>query len=420
MNITIATMGTRGDVQPYVALGKGLQRAGHTVRIATFANFAPFVQRHGLAFAPIAGDSIALMEAIIHAGTNPLAFMHSSYQFYRPIMEQVLEDTRRACEGADLVVCQLVCIYTYHLAEKLGIPCIQAFVMPFHRTRAFPSIMSPPGWNLGGLYNLLTHIVSEQAFLHTFGTDLNRWRQSLGLAPLPRHRWPYHCLHGHPIPVLYGFSPSLIPRPPDWDRHIHITGHWFLDGDPSWQPPADLCDFLADGTPPVYVGFGSITGKDFGTLSAMVLEALQKAGQRGVLLSGWGGLTSSDGSDRVLVIDGAPFEWLFPRMAAVVHHGGIGTTTAGLRAGVPSVIVPFAFDQPFWGQRVQALGVGPSPILHTRLTVSRLAEAIRQAASNPTLRERATHLGQRVRAEDGIARAVEIIEQHASWLRSRR
>ncbi|NJN68175.1 MAG: glycosyltransferase family 1 protein [Chloroflexaceae bacterium] len=413
MHITIATMGTRGDVQPYVALGKGLQRAGHTVRLATFANFASFVRHHGLDFAAIAGDSMALMEAIIHAGTNPLAFMRRSYQFYRPIMDQVLEDTRRACLGADLVVCQLACIYTYHLAEKLGIPCVQAFVMPFHRTRTFPSMMSPPGWSLGGLYNFLTHVVSEQAFLHAFGSDLNRWRQSLGLSPLPRHHWPYQCLHGRLIPVLYGFSPSLIPRPPDWGHHIQVTGHWFLDDDPSWQPPTSLCDFLAAGPPPVYVGFGSITGKDFGSLSAMVLEALRKTGQRGVLLSGWGGLTSSDGNDDVLVLDGAPFGWLFPQMAAVVHHGGIGTTTAGLRAGVPSVIVPFAFDQPFWGQRVHALGVGPHPILHRELTVSRLAAAIRQATSDPAMRERADHLGQRIRSEDGTARAVEVIEQHA-------
>jgi sterol 3beta-glucosyltransferase len=214
-----------------------------------------------------------------------------------------------------------------------------------------------------------------------------------------------------PDPHIYGFSPRVIPRPPDWSANHHIAGFWFLE-DLDYRPSEELVDFLQSGPPPIYIGFGSMHDRDAAGLTELVLQALDRAGQRGVLHTGWGALEKVGRTDRVFPVGSVPHEWLFPRMAAVVHHGGAGTTGAALRAGVPSLVVPFAADQPFWGRRTAELGVGPRPIPRKKLTAERLAEAIRVAVTDPAMRDWSAALGAQIQAEDGVARAVELFEQH--------
>jgi UDP:flavonoid glycosyltransferase YjiC (YdhE family) len=209
--------------------------------------------------------------------------------------------------------------------------------------------------------------------------------------------------------VLYGFSPAVIAKPPDWGPRIHVTGYWFLDAAAAWRPPADLVAFLDEDPPPVYVGFGSMVNREPEATTALVLEALRQAQVRAVLVSGWGGLSPGDLPPTVYMLEAIPHAWLFPRVAAVVHHGGAGTTAAGLRAGVPSLIVPFFGDQFFWGARVAALGVGPPPIPRKELTVARLAQALQEVRGDEAMRRRAAMLGATIRSEDGVARAVEVI-----------
>jgi sterol 3beta-glucosyltransferase len=213
------------------------------------------------------------------------------------------------------------------------------------------------------------------------------------------------------VPMIYGYSPSVIPRPPDWGDYQQITGYWFLDGAQNYEPPAELADFLESGLPPVYVGFGSMVDHEREDMTRLVVEALGQAGQRAILLSGWSDLGSAVLPDFILRIDFVPHDWLFPRVAAVVHHGGAGTTAAGLRAGIPNVVVPFFADQPFWGWRVHNLGVGPKWIPRKKLTAEKLAAAIRQAVNDSTMIQRAEELGKRIRAEDGVRTAVQLVEQ---------
>ncbi len=188
--------------------------------------------------------------------------------------------------------------------------------------------------------------------------------------------------------MLSAYSPSIIPHPADWPDSVHITGYFFADTQADWQPSPELEAFLEAGDPPVYIGFGSMAGRDPEQFARLILEALAKSGQRGLLLTGWGGLHPESVPDNVFVVDSAPHSWLFPRMAAVVHHGGAGTTAEGLRAGVPSVIVPFILDQPFWGARIKALGLGPDPIPQKNLTADRLANAIKLAVTNSDMKTR--------------------------------
>jgi UDP:flavonoid glycosyltransferase YjiC (YdhE family) len=216
------------------------------------------------------------------------------------------------------------------------------------------------------------------------------------------------------MPYLYGYSPSVVPRPDDYPAWHHVSGYWFLDRDPSWSPPDTLVRFLEAGPKPISIGFGSMLGQDTEKLIDLAVRALQDSGQRAVLLGGWAVAGDLALPDSIFHIDAVPHDWLFPRMAAVVHHGGSGTTAAGLRAGVPSIVVPFFGDQPYWGRRVHALGVGPRPIQRKSLTVSKLAEAITMAVEDEGLRQNAAELGERIQAEDGVQSAVDFVSSTLS------
>jgi sterol 3beta-glucosyltransferase len=396
MHITILAFGSRGDVQPNVALGLGLERAGHKVRLVALSEFKAFVESRGLDFSSLGLD----MRDLRQAGRE-----------FKPNMERMQEDFWQASQGTEAIIFSTLGINAYHVAEKLEVPCLWALTIPiFGRTRTRPALLPP--LPLGSGYNLLAHILTEQGTQQTIGRIFNSWRQArLNLPPIQLHRFPYTQLRGRPVPLLYCYSPAVVPRPPDWSEHAHVTGYWFLDHPPDWQPPADLVDFLESGPAPIYVGFGSETSRDPEKASRIVLDALSESGQRGVMATGPGGLSQSDLPNEVFLIEAVPHDWLFPRMAAVVHHGGAGTTGAGLRAGVPSIIVPVSNDQPFWARRVKALGAGPAPIPRKRLTAGRLAQAIRVAVTDVSMRRRAAKLGETIRAEDGVGNAVRIINQ---------
>jgi UDP:flavonoid glycosyltransferase YjiC (YdhE family) len=317
-------------------------------------------------------------------------------------------DALEACRGTDAVLYSFMGASAYHIAEKLDIPSIFALLQPFSRSRMMPSMIAPE-LPLGGGYNMLTHWISEQLIWQMLRPIINRWRRkSLGLPAMP-WRGPFDHLYEQEMPYLYGFSPSVVPRPADWPAWHHISGYWFLDRDPAWVPPGALLRFLEAGPKPISIGFGSMTGRDTGKLLEIATQAIQQIGQRAILLGGWAEVGSLDLPDTIFKIDAVPHDWLFPRMAAVVHHGGAGTTAAGLRAGVPSIVVPFFGDQPFWGRRVHALRVGPPPIQRKSLTAPKLAEAISSAVDDETIRNNAAVLGERIRAEDGVQSAVDFV-----------
>jgi len=419
MHITLATIGSRGDVQPYIALGVGLKSAGHSICVATHRNFEAEIRKRGLDFSPVEGNPRETVESDLGqkwlaAGKNTFAFTMQMVRLIRPMMVQGTKDCLQACRGADLVLYSILgWVGAHSVVEKLGIPGYAAFLQPVTPTRQFPSFAFPIHANLGALHNRLTYALGEQLFWLAFRGCMNQARKEvLDLPKLP-FRSPASHLRRLDTPVLNGYSPTVLPKPPDWPDSVHVTGYWFLDQVTGWNPPTELNDFLDSGPPPVYVGFGSMHARNASELTAVVVEALSRAGLRGILLSGWGALTHENLPDTVLPIESVPHEWLFPRVSAVVHHGGAGTTAAGLRAGVPSIIVPFFGDQYFWASRVAALEVGPNPIPVKRLNVHNLAVALQAALTDQAMRERTDAVGKLVRGEDGVARAVETVGQMA-------
>jgi sterol 3beta-glucosyltransferase len=414
LRVSILTAGSRGDVQPYVALGLGLRAAGHSVRVLTHEEFAPLVRDPGLDFAPVGANPHALMRQIIpawrRAWKNPVGFVRWMHRLVRPLVESFLAESWQGCKDADAIVFSPLGTPGYHVAESLGVPSFFAAIQPVVPTRAFPSPLAPPRLRLGAAYNRASFEMGEQMSWYGVRKLVNRWRvDTLGLPPLPASG-PYRAMRRREVPVLHGYSPAVVPPPADWPRTVHVTGYWVADGADGWQPAAALADFLAAGPPPVTVGFGTTFGHDKVALHRTIAAALLQAGQRGILLTGMDEPTAGLPGE-VLQIAGAPHDWLYPRSVAVVHHGGAGTTGAGIRAGVPGVVIPFFYDHPFWGRRLCELGAGPAPLSLRRLRAEDLAAAIRRMVGDRSMRRRAAGLGAAVRAEDGVGRFVEIIER---------
>ncbi len=420
MNVFIVTAGSRGDVQPYVALGKGLKAAGHAVTICTCSSFEPLITEHGITYGYMNNDFIRLVDSeagreAMEGGANAFNLVKSMIALMKDakaLNREMMKDAWNAAQEAepDIVIFHPKALAGSHVAEKLGVPAILALPVPvIVPTREFAAI-GFPDLKLGGGFNKLSYSILHKGY-HSYDDVVNEFRQDvLGLGKYPKSTTPIQMADGSPIPVLHGYSESVWPRPHDWPETAFVTGYWFLDQDEDWKPPKELEAFLRVGEPPVYVGFGSMAGRKPERITKIIVEALQKAKLRGIIATGWGGLSAEDLPETIYKIEKIPHDWLFPQVAAVVHHGGAGTTAAGLRAGKPSVICPFLIDQPLWGARVRSLGAGPKPIPQKKLTVDKLAGAIKEAVSNPSIREKAEMVGQGIRNEEGIEKAVSIIE----------
>jgi UDP:flavonoid glycosyltransferase YjiC (YdhE family) len=418
MRITIITIGTRGDVQPCIALGCGLQASGHSVRLATQSDFEPLVRGYGLDFRPIGGSMaeklrLASVQRILSKGDGSLRFgrfARRSAARVGPLIQEVMAECWAACQDADVVLsAHLSGIFGASVAEKLRAPHIALHLFPLYATAAFPNVFCPslPAWLSAGqgYYNQLTYTLAKALFWTPLRSALSQARQQiLQLPPLKAHT---------PHPILCGYSPTVLPKPNDWPEWVDVTGYWFLDRPADWRPPTELVDFLQAGPPPVYIGCGSMVGARRETMLDLAQEALRQTGQRGLIVRE--GIEAPEmAGDNMLQIGAVPHDWLFPRVAAVIHHGGAGTTGAVLNAGAPSLIIPFIADQPFWGRQIQRLGVGIGPISPQTLTGQRLAEAIARVTGDSEIRRRALAIGARVRAEDGVARAVKVIHQHVA------
>ncbi len=416
MKIAIIALGSRGDVEPYIALGKGLTRAGYSVRLLTHENYQRLVTAQGLDFQPLYGNVQELMETpkmreLTERGNFLAIAAHTAKESKRAAVAWAQAGSI-ACAGMDLIVAGVGgASVALALAEKLNIPLLRAYIFPFTPTSAFPAIVLPQSWGkLGGIFNRLSHHLLRQMMWQgaRAGDTLAR-QQVLDLPAAPLLGLD-DSARSTRFPTLYGFSPAVIHPPADW-KNTYVTGYWYAEPAPDWTPPQTLVNFLDAGKPPIYVGFGSMGNRDPAATTDLVLTALARTQQRAIVLSGWGGLQTDNLPDSVYCLDSVPHSWLFPRVAAVVHHGGAGTTAAGLRAGVPSIIIPFFGDQPFWGQRVADLGVGTAPIPRKQLTVERLATAIGQVVTDRAMRQRAADLGATIQAEDGIGNAVALVQK---------
>lgn len=412
MKITILTYGSRGDVQPFLPLSLGLMERGHSVILAASLRFQNLIEGYGITFAPLAGDPEELSRRLNNSGYNPIKLVRELMDHAVNIGADVLRQTEEACKDADLIIHTFThAVGAHTLAREKNIPDlhIQTFPM-FTPTGDYPNVSMP---DLGiRVLNRLSHILSAQITWWTSRSGFEQVRRKAGFAKR-KLSWPFE---DNPprlrTPILNAWSPVILPSSSDWPSRVHTTGYYFFPLDESYKPPAELDSFLKSGQPPVCISFGSMVNKDAERIDAIVREALKQTNQRGIILSGWGGIKNSS-TDDLLYLESAPHDWLLPRCSMIIHHGGAGTTSAGLRAGIPNIVVPFMADQPFWGRRVHTIGAGPKPILVRKLSVMTLTQAIAEAESL-AICERAHVIGQEIRSEEGVKNAVMLIESYAS------
>ena len=402
LRITCLTIGSRGDVQPYIALCKGLLAEGHRPRIATHAEFEPWVRKHGIEFSPVDGDPAELMRICVENGMFTYSFLKEASTKFRGWIDELLSSAWKACQESDILIESPSAMAGIHIAEALGIPYFRAFTMPWTRTRAYPHAFAVPEQKMGGAYNYLTYVMFDNVFWTAIAGQVNRWRKKeLGLRSTNLDK-----LHPNKVPFLYNFSPSVVVPPLDYSDWIRVTGYWFLDEASDWTPPKELTNFLrkarSDGKKVVYIGFGSIVVSDPAALTKTVVESVRKADVRCILSKGWSDrLGNKDATvpevplpSEILLIKSAPHDWLFKEIDAAAHHGGAGTTGASLRAGLPTIVKPFFGDQFFFGSRIEDLGAG---ICMKKLNVSVFSRALWEATHSERMIIKAKVLGEQIR-----------------------
>ena len=415
MLITMLTTGTRGDTQPYIALGLSLKKKGHRVRIVASEAFKDFVLGFGLEFAPTRGDITKIaasdMAKEARGADNPLKFFKSMKN--DKLMEMFIDlqhDLDKACEGSDAIVYHPGASIAYFTAQRLNIPSILAAPFPMTPTSDFPALLFYQGPHLGKLYNKITHKIFEQGFWMMGSGPLKKyWASTYGKAP-KNFGNPFKKQRTESHPTIVSLSKHVFAQPNDYPQNVSYNGYWFLDTDENYVPQKELADFLEAGDAPVYIGFGSMAEKETAKeMGRMVVEAVKKSGKRAIVATGWGSIEPpKDAPDNILFIEGAPHTWLFPKMSAIVHHGGAGTTAEALRSGVPSMVVPFGMDQFAWGKRVFELGVGAKSVTKKELTADKLAEGLKYM-QQIEVKIKAKELGQKIRSDKGADVSADII-----------
>jgi sterol 3beta-glucosyltransferase len=418
MRIAIVTLGTLGDVVPYIALGQGFVAAGDEVTIVTFQQFEPLIRQNHLKFFAINASLEEFMKRDwTRFRVTPSTVLRTirrvpqNMQIAQHLLEDLMRDCLTAFEHIDLVIGQAVGhLAAWPMAQQLNLPYVAAYCSPLSRTHAFPNAFATtilparPGlypWWGKERYNWWTHTISARIFWARMHPVILKAQQAVLQRPTTRL--------DPDVPVLYGHSPALLPKPQEWGPQITVTGYWLLHHTESWQPPADLVAFLEAGPAPIYIGLGSMAGDGARKVIHRSIQAVKALQVRCVLLADSREWPELNDCDDIFVLQSAPHSWLFPRMAAIMHHGGTGTMGTALRAGVPQIIVPFISDQNFWGHLIAVSRLGPPPLKHKTIQTRQIQHAIAQAMTDAEIRQRARAFGELARSEDGVARAVETI-----------
>ncbi|GAB4845154.1 hypothetical protein Ancab_038558 [Ancistrocladus abbreviatus] len=417
LKIAMLVVGTRGDVQPFLAMAKRLQEYGHHVRLATHINFRDFVKLAGVEFYPLGGDPRVLAGYMArNKGFIPTAPGEISTQ--RKQLKTIIESLLPACIEPDIetgapfraqaIIANPVAYGHAHVAEALGVPLHIFFTMPWTPTYEFPHPMARVPQSAG---NWLSYIVVDLLIWWGIRSYINDFRKKkLKLTPIGYASMYYGSI-SH-LPTGYMWSPHVVPKPKDWGPLVDVVGYCFLNLGSKYQPREDFVEWIVKGPKPIYIGFGSMPLEDPKKITGIILQALKDTGQRGILDRGWGDLgIFSEVPDYIFLLEGTPHDWLFPQCCAVVHHGGAGTTATGLKAGCPTTIVPFFGDQFFWGDRIHQKGLGPEPIPVSQLSVEALSNAIR-FMQQPEVKSQAMEIAKLIENEDGVAGAVDAFHRH--------
>ncbi|KAI5475042.1 hypothetical protein MNV49_002067 [Pseudohyphozyma bogoriensis] len=413
LHVFCLTIGSRGDVQPYISLALELMKDGNRVTIASHPEYRAWVEGYGIGYKEVGGDPAALMKLSVEHKMFSPGFFKESLGGFRQWLDDLFAESWHACQEADILIESPSTMAGIHVAEGLGIPYFRAFTMPWTATSTYPQAFAA-SVDLGPTYNQLSYSMFDTIIWKATAGQVNRWRKNMmGLEPTNLHK-----MAQAKVPFVYNFSSALVPKPNDWKDHIFISGYWFLDSDAAWKPPAGLLEFIQkardDGKPVMYIGFGSIVVPDAAAVTKAVVAAVKNADVRAVLSKGWSerGATNVEEvplPEEIFSVPSIAHDRLFPLIDAACHHGGAGTTGASLRAGLPTLIHPFFGDQHFWAGRVSKIGAG---VAIRSLTEKDLTAAFKAGTTDRVMKEKAAALGEKIRAENGPREALNFIYNH--------
>lgn len=425
MKITFLAVGSRGDLNPSCILGQELVRRGYEVKIATHNNFKSFVENRGLKFASISGNYRAILNSEV--GLDLLEGKGKLRLIDDQLFLAQLEDAYRACMDSDAIIVFPLSLWGYHIAEKLQIPLICSSYVPLSKTGDYSFLKF--GKNTKKWLSPLNRSSYSMVEFLSWQADrkvINHFRQEiLKLSPIPFLGTAYRQdappnFKSDEIPLLYQYSPLVIPQPSDCQQtNTHITGYWFPQ-DENYQPPPELIDFIEQPQKPIYIGFGSMTIRDPEKTAQILLEAIQTNKQRAIISPGWANLDKympSEHPNLFILADYVPFNWLFPKLKLLIHHGGSGTTALGLKAGIPQILIPFFADQPAWADKLFNLGVSPFPIPFQKLSSKQLTQAIKNTLEDQRLYSQARELGEKIQLEQGTENAASLIKSYLPQLK---
>jgi sterol 3beta-glucosyltransferase len=420
MKIGIQTWGSTGDVNPFIALAAWLARAGHAVTLAiTSAERKDFSATGSrLGFRVVHAGNIGESEEALHdigralfAMSNPMTQLHGIFErMFDPGVAGMFAAAQALCAENDLLIGHFIVHPAQLAAERARKPYVTVALnhgaIPT-RFVAPPPLPSLGPWCNGLLWKLAGKLIDKAVL-----PSVNRLRREQGSAPAESYRQVWESSACNLIAVSREFCPQYA----DWESHQQVCGFLNPPEEASdWRMPEDLARFLAEGEAPVFVGFGSMVGlatpsADLDETTRLMTESVKRAGCRAIVQSNWNEVTAMPEDARIYRLVSAPHTEIFPRCAAVVHHGGAGTTQTALRCGRASVVVAHVTDQFFWGGKLKQLGVAPAPIDRRKATPANLAAAIRRVLRTPAMRARAEELGRKLQAENGVAEAVRVIE----------
>lgn len=409
--IALVTIGTQGDVQPYLALAIGLKNHGYSVVLGASEEFEDMVQGYGIEFHSLGPSIQAFLQQSRFENAMSQSMLINGPSLLRQGQQIVDTAARHAwtmCQGADAVILNMNTSFGIDIAEALHIPALMVALQPLNSTSEFPLCIYY-GADFGRAFNRLSYTAMTVQQIY-YNLPRNKLRRELmGLESRKKGGF-FKNTDGTPLTTLYAYSAAVSPRPRDWPKTALVTGYWQLKDHSEWQPSAAFQSFLSKGDAPVYIGFGSMPfGAERNT--QILKEAVKQWGGRAVVARGWGGINPNDLPDTIFAIEKAPHDKLFQYVSAVVHHGGAGTTSAGLHLGRPTFVVPQTVDQPYWGRRVYELGCGPKPVRLRKLTPEILAGALKDLTTNADYRKNAAALSEQLQAEDGTEKAIKVVER---------
>jgi len=411
--VALVAVGSRGDVQPMVMLGLGLKSAGYDPTIIAGSDFEDWIGSFGLNYKSLGINMQEIMNSEIglnwaNTGGNPLGSLKSMKQLLKLYGRSIRDSIWEVGQHSDVIISNfLTDSLAMMVAETHDVVHIMIMLQPLMPTKHGKSHMNPVIQGSSVINTVATNIVIGVLWNQLFGGYANGVRQEVGLPKLSSYEYIKRFKQ---TPCILAFSPNVVIPADDWHENTYQTGYLFMEDEPNWQAPDDLLAFIHAGEAPIYLGFGSMSAIDPQVTLDMMVMAIADTGQRAIIHSGWAGLSTDRQSDHIYFLDNAPHAWLFPKMKAIVHHGGAGTTATSLRAGVPTFIIPHLGDQVYWGLRISQLGVGPKAVPRPKLTRTKLADGIRQMVEDTNMRSAANQLGRAIRQEDGVQKTIQAVK----------